>query len=112
MAIISLSSLFLVVENMQLGKLEDCVQQYSILHNNLVALAHELDNIPTEDADAYLNIESFPDELYRQDPLDELLSLEDKNLPKLPLIPQCNLCHQQNVSFHIMEICFFIFTDV
>jgi hypothetical protein len=89
-----------IVENLQLGRLDDCMQQYKVLHHNLVSLAHELDNIPTEDSDAYQFIDGFPDEIMRLDPLDDLLPLEEKNLPKLPLIPPCPRCHQLQVMWN------------
>eukprot|EP00981_Chlorochromonas_danica_P015561 scaffold13271_cov179-Ochromonas_danica.AAC.4 len=45
-----------IVENLQLGRLDECMQHYMILQGNLIALASELDNYPTEDCDAYAHL--------------------------------------------------------
>lgn len=97
-----------VVENLQLGRLDDCIQHYGVLQNNLVSLATELDNYPTEDHDAYEGLHLFPDEIMRQDVLDEFLPFEERQLPVPPLIPACDQCKQNNVScvgiYHIIAL--------
>lgn len=86
------------MENLQLGRLDDCIQHYSVLHSNLVSIANELDNIPTDEHDAYEHIDVFPDEIMRRDVLEELQPFEDRALPRPPLIPPCDQCARQNFT--------------
>eukprot|EP00607_Mallomonas_marina_P010132 CAMPEP_0182419234 /NCGR_PEP_ID=MMETSP1167-20130531/3664_1 /TAXON_ID=2988 /ORGANISM="Mallomonas Sp, Strain CCMP3275" /LENGTH=503 /DNA_ID=CAMNT_0024593981 /DNA_START=154 /DNA_END=1662 /DNA_ORIENTATION=+ len=87
-----------VVENLQLGRLNDCFQQYSILQKNLVSLALALDNYPADDSDPYELINVFPDEIMRKDILDEFRPAGHTQVPKAPLPPPCQKCASQNVS--------------
>lgn len=87
-----------IVENMQIGRLDDCMQQYLTLQNNLVAMAAELDNFPTEDSDAYAMLHTLPDRVMRKDILDDFLPFEERILPPIPLIPECSTCHNNQVS--------------
>jgi SSXT protein (N-terminal region) len=87
-----------IVENLQLGRLEDCVSFYSILQKNLVALGNELDNYPPGDTDPYEDVMGFPDEIMRKDVLDDLLPHDSRVLPKPPPAPPCWKCASMNVS--------------
>lgn len=65
-----------ILENVQIGRLDDCVKHYGILQSNLMSLSRELDNYPPCDVDLYsdviLNRGLFPDEIMRKDILDDL----------------------------------------
>jgi SSXT protein (N-terminal region) len=87
-----------IVENLQLGRLEDCVSFYSILQKNLVSLGNELDNYPPGDTDPYEDVLSFPDEIMKKDVLDDLLPHDSRVLPKPPPAPPCWRCASMNVS--------------
>ncbi len=55
------------VENLQLGRLDECIKHYIILKNNLISMAIELDKYPTgEDIDPFQELLSFPDEIMRK----------------------------------------------
>lgn len=86
------------VENLQLGRLDDCIQHYATLQSNLVMLANELDNFPTDDTDAYQHLDVFPDKIMRDDPLDSFLPFEEVSLPPAPIIPSCDDCLQNSDS--------------
>lgn len=81
-----------VVENLQLGRLDDCVKHFSVLHSNLVSLALELDNFPSSNTDPYEALYSFPDEIMRKDVLEDLQPHDARTLPKAPPIPPCQRC--------------------
>ena len=83
-----------IVENLQLGRLDDCARHYCILQNNLVALAKDLDNIPGE-GDPYTSVLQFPDEIMRKDVLDDLLPHDARQIPDPPLVPPCTACAEQ-----------------
>jgi hypothetical protein len=87
-----------IVENMQLGRMEDCINHYMILQSNLVSLGCELDNYPAGESDLYEEAYSFPDEIMRKDVLDDLLPHKSRILPKPPLAPPCWKCASQNVG--------------
>ena len=91
-----------ILENMQMGRLEDSMQLFSLLFNNLVSMATELDNYPYGDTDPYSTITKYPDEIMRRDILDTLLpSGANTNLPlpnKVPLPPACQKCACQKIS--------------
>lgn len=74
------------------------MEHYSVLHANLVALATELDNYPTDDIDAYDSLDAFPDEIMRRDLLDDFQQFENRNFPLPPIIPACTTCLKNNVS--------------
>ncbi len=85
------------VENLQLGRLEDCIKHYTVLQANLVAFALELDNYPTSNSDAYEFLDSFPDLIMRKDILEDLQPHGSRKLPEPPLIPPCMTCSKQKV---------------
>lgn len=89
-----------IVENMQLGRMDDCIQHYSILHKNIIALALALDNFPAGEHSRlpYRDINSFPDEIMRKDILDELRPFGQTKLPCAPLIPACADCNNKKLS--------------
>jgi hypothetical protein len=89
-----------VVENMQLGRMEDCIQHYSILHKNIISLALALDNFPAGEHSRlpYHDINKFPDEIMRKDILDELRPLGQTKLPQAPLVPACVDCNNKKFS--------------
>lgn len=86
-----------VVENLQLGRLDDCMMHYSILNANLISLAMELDNFPAGEKDPYETLKTFPDEIMRKDVLEDLLPYESRVLPSAPLVPPCASCMHRNV---------------
>lgn len=85
---------------MQLGRMEDCIQHYSILHKNIISLALALDNFPAGEHSRmpYRDINKFPDEIMRKDILDELRPLGQTKLPKAPLVPVCVECSSKKFS--------------
>jgi hypothetical protein len=85
------------VENLQIGRLDDCIQHYMNLQQNLIQLATELDNYPTEEVDAYETLNDFPDELTRKDPLEVFLSMEEKVPLNSPHILPCDECFRNDV---------------
>ena len=87
-----------VVENMQIGRLDDCMKQFGLLQSNLISLALELDNYPPSDCDPYDALFSFPDSLMRKDVLDELKPPGSIKLPNPPTIPACIECSLKKVS--------------
>jgi hypothetical protein len=74
------------------------MQHYLVLQSNLVAISSELDNYPTEETDAYNNLNIFPDAIMRKDCLEDLLPFEERTLPRPPIIPACADCAVRNVS--------------
>lgn len=91
-----------IVENMQLGRMDDCIQHYSILHKNIISLALALDNFPAGEHSRlpYKDINKFPDEIMRKDILDELRPLGQTKLPQAPAIPACLECNNKSFSAH------------
>ena len=90
-----------IVENMQLGRIDDSLQQYSLLLNQLIPLSLELDNYPVPvDAVDFneITIKEFPDRLMRKDILDNLRHHGDFYIPASPSPPVCQSCRQNNVS--------------
>jgi len=87
-----------IVENLQLGRYEDCLSHYLILQNNLIALGDELDNYPAGGNDPYDELQALPDEIMRKDVLDELRPHHARVLPKPPTAPPCAACASMNVS--------------
>lgn len=86
-----------IVENLQLGRLDDCLSHYLILQNNLITLGDELDNYPAGVTDPYEEILLLPDEIMRKDVLDDLLPHDSRVLPKPPPAPPCWSCAAMNV---------------
>ncbi|KAJ1429314.1 hypothetical protein B484DRAFT_396448 [Ochromonadaceae sp. CCMP2298] len=80
-----------IVENLQLGRLEDCMAHYSILHANLVGLATELDNFPGAEEDPYRFLQALPDQVMRKDLLEDLQPASKNTTPR-PQIPPCAEC--------------------
>ena len=85
---------------MQLGRMDDCIQHYSILHKNIISLALALDNFPAGEHNRlpYHDINKFPDEIMRKDILDELRPLGQTKLPQAPLIPPCADCSSKKFN--------------
>ena len=54
------------VENLQLGRLDDCIKHYGVLQANLFAMATEIDNYPVGDDDPIQALWEFPDEIMRK----------------------------------------------
>ncbi len=90
------------MENLQLGRLDDCIRHYSVLQANLVAFATELDNFPTSNSDAYESLCSFPDEIMRKDILEDLQPHGSRKLPDPPLVPPCVACSLRKVVHSIL----------
>lgn len=64
-----------IVENLQIGRIDDCMKHYSILQANLISLATELDNFPAGSFDPYKKVTEFPDLIMRKDICDDLQPL-------------------------------------
>lgn len=96
-----------LVEYLQIGRLDDCIQHYTILQNNLIQPATELDNYPTEEADAYDFLNVFPDEIMRKGVLENYLTTEEKASFQSPFIPPCEQCFQNKVFSHIQFSAFY-----
>eukprot|EP00602_Paraphysomonas_sp_CaronLab_P002989 CAMPEP_0185030188 /NCGR_PEP_ID=MMETSP1103-20130426/16981_1 /TAXON_ID=36769 /ORGANISM="Paraphysomonas bandaiensis, Strain Caron Lab Isolate" /LENGTH=610 /DNA_ID=CAMNT_0027565201 /DNA_START=85 /DNA_END=1917 /DNA_ORIENTATION=+ len=93
-----------IVENMQLGRMEDSIHHFSVLHKNLVSMSLALDNFPSGGLKPYEEIGKFPDEIMRKDILDEFRPLGQTPLPTPPLVPPCAPCAEQNYSAHTCRI--------
>jgi hypothetical protein len=95
-----------IVENLQLGRLDDCMKHHSVLQANLVSLALELDNLPSGNSDPYEVLTSFPDEIMRKDVLEDLQPHDARVLPaKQPPVPPCQRCAISNRSAqHCREV--------
>eukprot|EP01038_Epipyxis_sp_PR26KG_P005368 gene5368-7444_t len=102
-----------VVENLQLGRLDDSIKHFAILKANLISLATELDNFPcTNFSNSNINNlydlthmlgsnNAFPDEIMRKDILEDFLPLEQRMLPKPPIIPPCVVCHINKITAQV-----------
>jgi hypothetical protein len=87
-----------IVENLQIGRIDDSIKHYTLLHKNLVSLALALDNFPGDGIKPYEEIQKFPDEIMRRDVMDELHhSAENITLPTPPPLPPCTACAEQQV---------------
>ena len=91
-------SIAAIVENLQLGRINDCLSHYLLLQNNLIALGDELDNYPAGETDPYDDILSLPDEIMRKDVLEDLAPHDTRILPKPPLAPPCWSCANKQYS--------------
>lgn len=83
-----------IVENLQLGRLDNCLVQYSNLLSNLISLSLEFDNYPAEDEHEDFSdiVCKFPDALMRKDLLDDLRSPDHMFTPEPPMTPPCTEC--------------------
>lgn len=87
-----------VLENLQLSRYSDCIKQYSILQSSLVSLSIELDNYPPSNIDPYDSLNTFPDEIIRNNTLDDLKPVEERTLP-IPLLQKpCQRCYLNKKS--------------
>ena len=88
-----------IVENMQIGRMNDSINHYVNLQKNLVALATELDNYPS-DIFPYDELASFPDIFMPKNILEEMKSPEILNKPNqvAPLLEACKACADANQS--------------
>jgi len=86
------------LENLQLGRLDECVKHYSLLQSNLISLALEVDNYPIDDDDPRETLKAFPDEIMRKDVLDNLRSSAQLETPQAPLQPACSACAASRIS--------------
>eukprot|EP01031_Cornospumella_fuschlensis_P028822 gene28822-34790_t len=87
-----------IVENLQLGRLEEAMQLYLVLQSNLNVLAAELDSYPMENANVYAEMFKFPDKVMRKSCLEDLLPFEEKLLLSMPIMPPCEECFKRNFS--------------
>ena len=89
-----------IVENMQLGRIDNCLNQFSVLLDDMIGLSLEYDNFPTEDdidEDFNAIISKFPDSLMRKNLFDNVCQ-EAMYVPTPPPIPPCAECVRNNVS--------------
>lgn len=93
-----------IVENLQLGRHDDCVKHYNILQQNLVTLAMALDKYPHGDSDPFEAVKQFPDEIIRKDILEDFVSHEDRTTPIASLPPPCVECASNNFSSKVCRI--------
>lgn len=61
-----------IIENMQIGRLDDSMKLFSLLYGNLMSMATELDSYPFNDSDPYTNVTKFPDAIMRRKVIDIL----------------------------------------
>lgn len=94
-----------IVENLQLGRLDDCIKHYSVLHKNLTDMASALDNFPASGS-AYDSITSFQDKIMRKDVLDELHPLGHVKMQS-PIIPPCVSCFAKKVT-QLTKYCYIL----
>lgn len=96
-----------IVENLQLGRHNDCLIHYQMLQSNLLGLANEIDNYPTDDHKIYENLKSMPDTLFRSDCLDELRPKQDLRVTpgygKAELAP-CYNCMTNDIPAHTCRV--------
>ena len=95
------------LENLQLGRFDECIHHYSLLQQNLIALGLEIDNYPLNDEDPAEALKMFPDEIVRKDILEELRQpsdLAELRIPQAPPPPPCAACFAQNLSSYICRI--------
>ena len=90
-----------ITESLQMGRIRDCIPQFSTLMNNLISLSLEYDNYPiqNENDDFPRFINEFQDRLMRKDNLDEFLPPQSLFKPPPPPIPACKRCSIANVSY-------------
>ena len=81
-----------VVENLQINRVSDAFTHYSMLQANLVTLAKEVDQYPSEQSNPYENLFTFPDEIMRNDVLDELRPREAFKLGNVDVPEPCVKC--------------------
>lgn len=86
------------LENLQLGRLDECVKHYSLLQSNLISLALEVDNYPIDGEDPRETLKEFPDQIMRKDVLDDLRSSTQLETPQSPLQPPCSMCAVARIS--------------
>ncbi len=100
-----------IVENIQLGRYEDSLNQYSLLLDNLLALSLEFDNYPFEDKDTDFSqyVSMFPDSLMRKDMLDDIRHPDDMFIPPSPILPPCLECKNAKVRINSTLIRLFIY---
>jgi hypothetical protein len=89
--------LAVILENLQIGRLDDAMAQYTRLQDNLIGISMELDNYPPGNIDLYHSIDSFNDQLSHKDVLDLLKPIEERSLPAPPLPHACDICFQSHV---------------
>lgn len=91
-----------IVENLQLGRLDNCLVQYSSLLSNLISLSLEFDNYPAEDEHEEFSdiVCKFPDALMRKDLLDDMRPPDVMYTPDPPLVAPCLQCvSEKKTSF-------------
>jgi hypothetical protein len=94
-----------VVENLQIGRLADCFTHFSMLQENLAALAIEVDNYPSDQADPYDTLFSFPDEIMRKDVLDDLRPREAFVTQGDTALPHpCSKCTDNGVDAQVCRV--------
>lgn len=83
-----------IVENLQLGRLDNCLVQYSSLLSNLISLSLEFDSYPAEDEHEDFSeiVCQFPDALMRKDLLDDMRTPDMMFTPDPPVTPPCTQC--------------------
>jgi len=96
-----------IVENLQLGRMDDSMLYYQLLQTALVGLAEGLDNCPTGQHFPYDDMEEdFADELIRTDILDKYRSREALGKPEAapPLPSPCFQCfHDATLAERVNE---------
>ena len=79
-----------ILENIQLGRLDESFSLHRILQSNLSSIGKELDNYPSGTSDPYSDLWKFPDAL--------TADIVSKAFPHIPLVPPCWSCACNNVS--------------
>lgn len=104
-----------IVENLQLGRLDQCFALFTALNSNLLKIASDVDSFPG-DSDLYSGeaMAQFPDGIMRKDISESLrphgewgASGQDPAAfapQSLPLPPPCQKCFAQHVSHVFLAI--------
>lgn len=91
-----------IIQNLQLGRYNDCIQLYNLLHSSIINIGVELDNFPEENGDPYATLSNLPDEIMKKNLLQEHAKISSSELHSLPthnaLPTTCTLCEPRHIS--------------
>ena len=103
-----------MLENLQIGRYQDCMQFYSLLHKSVIDLGNqfprieyslsfislglELDNFPEDSMDPYESLSLFPSQICKKDLLENfnVVSVDSSSINSIE--PSCPVCTKMNIS--------------
>ena len=93
-----------ILENLQLGRLDDCIGQYAILQQKLLNIAEVLDSYPVvseveQNLDLHHNLYGFEDKLVKNDVLEQLRPIEERKTLSRQTPASCSECYKNNVRY-------------